>query len=646
MLAIAPGVCVQASESLVLWANNGEDKVPREELRASKDGRDVRNSVWNGTTILMFGARNETVSANVILEAPTEAIGGLSVSLDSLVGPGGAVIESRDATAADLFDYRNRNIELFYVRYLKIKGCSNLAYEHYDERHVPERFRRPFDKNGNASGTWKDRPDHDKSYPDIAVPLELHPTFDVAAGTSQSIWVDIYIPTDAAPGEYRGTVTVSGDAMTARQVPIRLRVLPFALPDMPTCKTMLYVSPGDINERYEGMPWLDEATVEVVRHSRSVMDRHFQMAHRHRISLITDDTPLDQMDRTWQSRLDGSLFTASNEYDGPGVGVGNNVYSIGTYGTWPWKNGGKNAMHNNATQWVEYFDSKDFETPTDYFLYLIDESHEYETIEQWCAWLLSTPGSGKRLKTLATMPAPAAMKNVPSLTLPCSTLSMGIQRDWDAAVADYLQSPEKDFYLYNGQRPGSGCLITEDDGVAMRTLPWCQFKFGASRWFIWSGTYYNNFQGGTGQTRLFRDAHTFGGKTGIHPTMGETGGNYNNGDGVLFYPGTDKVYADESYGIDGPIASLRMKHWRRGIQDYEYLTLASKIDGPATRKIVQQTIPRVLWEVTVDDESDPTWARTGISWSTNPDDWERARVELVKIILRKKQTPAEESATP
>jgi len=43
-------------------------------------------------------------------------------------------------------------------------------------------------------------------------------------------------------------------------------------------------------------------------------------------------------------------------------------------------------------------------------------------------------------------------------------------------------------------------------------------------------------------------------------------------------------------------------------------------------------VPLVLWEYGVDDPDDPTWVRTDISWSTNPDDWEAARAELADII--------------
>ncbi len=630
-------MCVRpifAQNKIVVWVNNGEDKVAQEELRLSVEKRDVRNCLWDGDNVRLLAARNETISTNLVLEAATEDVSGLTVRLQKLVGPGGVEISSRQATSADLFDYRGRNIELFYVRYLKIMGCSILNYEHYDERHVPKRFRRPHDDNGTANGGWSDRPDHDRSYPDIAVPLELHWPFDIAKGTSQAIWIDIYVPMNTPPGMYQGEIIIEEASQVIRQIPVQLRVLPFSLPELPTCRTMIYVSDEDINQRYEGMPYMDDAPLANAKHSRLIMNRHFQMAHRHRTSLIQNHTPIERMDAVWQDRLSGSLFTPEHGYEGIGVGVGNNVFSIGTYGLWPWKEGGKDAMQRNADSWVSYFDSKQFATPTDYFLYLIDESDAYSEIESWSRWIQDSTGPGHRLKSLATLSAPNALAHTPSLLIPMSTLNLGMTSQWQTAVSHFQKSVGKDFYMYNGARPASGCLAIEEDGVGVRMLPWCQFKFSVSRWFIWSGTYYNNFQGGMGQTKLFSSAHTFGSKGSRSDSLGETGWNYNNGDGILFYPGADKVYPEESYNVDGPIASLRLKHWRRGIQDYEYLQLASRVDPVKAGEIVKRMIPRVLWEVDVDDVSDPTWARTDISWSTNPDHWEAARAQLAQIIMQ------------
>ena len=40
----------------------------------------------------------------------------------------------------------------------------------------------------------------------------------------------------------------------------------------------------------------------------------------------------------------------------------------------------------------------------------------------------------------------------------------------------------------------------------------------------------------------------------------------------------------------------------------------------------------MTWEYGVTDPNDPTWIRTDISWSIDPDDWEAARLALAEII--------------
>src|SRR6185503_14173750 len=52
-----------------VWANDGGDKVAQEELRAARGSPSVRNKVWNGERIRLFGARNEVLGFNVVLEA-------------------------------------------------------------------------------------------------------------------------------------------------------------------------------------------------------------------------------------------------------------------------------------------------------------------------------------------------------------------------------------------------------------------------------------------------------------------------------------------------------------------------------------------------------------------------------------------------
>ncbi|MCP4538692.1 MAG: DUF4091 domain-containing protein [Chloroflexi bacterium] len=624
-----------------VWANNGQDKVWQSELRATSDPSAVYNSVWDGTTISLFGARNEVVGFNLVLEAPSSDAANVEVSLTSLTGPGGASITTRStSTDDDLFNYIGRNIELYFVRYLEIRGLSHLGYEnYYDERHVPERCRRPHDGRYALPGTdWEDRPCHNQLSPDIAVPLELHTPFTIAAGTNQSIWSDIYVPKTTPPGIYEGTIEITEDGAPARQVPIHLRVRNFELPDLPNARTMLVVG-EDINAVYLDEPWPNPGT-SVYTQSLALADRHFQLAHRHKISLIGGGT-LNRMDEAWTARLTGELFTSAQEYDGVGVGVGNNVYSVGTYGSWRWMwdEDSEQEMWDNTDAWVNWFDAQAFSTPTEYFLYLIDESHDYPQTEQWAQWMDNNPGPGQRLKSMATIGLPAAAAETPSLDVPTTYAGFGITDVWQAAADQYLADPDKWTYIYNGSRPATGTFLTEDDGVALRALAWTQYKKQFDRWFYWESTYYVNFQAygyndPLAQTNVFRQAQTFGRYSRDDDVEGETGWNYSNGDGVLFYPGTDTRYPEDSYDLMGPLASLRLKLWRRGIQDVDYLTLAAAIDPQRTAEIVKEMIPQVLWEVGVETEDDPTYVYSDISWSTNPDVWEAARAELADIIER------------
>jgi hypothetical protein len=75
-----------------------------------------------------------------------------------------------------------------------------------------------------------------------------------------------------------------------------------------------------------------------------------------------------------------------------------------------------------------------------------------------------------------------------------------------------------------------------------------------------------------------------------------------------------------------------MKHWRRGIQDVDYVTMAAAKNATATKAIVARMVPKASWEYGVTDPNDPSWVRADISWSINPDDWEQARKDLAAII--------------
>jgi Domain of unknown function (DUF4091) len=622
-----------------VWANEGGDKVTQDELRATGHATAVVNSVWDGLCIRTFGAKNEVVSFNVVLEAAASNATKVSVSLGDLTGPGGTVIRSAPRTTDKLFDWTTTEAELFYVRYLQIKGLSQQAYgtlASWQEATFPKRAQcpgmtqaTPDTKPAGSGCSWTQRPVANKFYPDIAVPLELVPTFDIAASSNQSIWADVFIPGTAPAGVYGAMLTILEDGAVTHRIPVSLRVRNFSLPDAPSARTMLFTSYGDIAPRYGSA-------------AQTALKNQRLMAHRHRISLIGDDENQTgtQPGSDYVGVLDGSFFSAQNGYAGPGAGTGQDVYSIGTYGDLT-EGSTQSQFTGVFNGWETWFEAH--APTTERFVYLCDEidcTQSTPTLATQLQWWAAIGGVGSKLHTMATQPlldAPMALSD-PTSSWPFSDgvsgggTSMGGTTAADEAAADAVVAaePTRRLFSYNGQRPGSGSCATEDDGVALREQPWGQYKKKIDRWFWWEATYYDDNQQGLGVVDLFNSADTFGVATS-DPTYGTSGGA--NGNGLFMYPGTDTAFPSSSYGIAGPIASLRLKHWRRGLEDVDYLTLAAAIDASAVSALVDKMVPSVLWEQQCHDPTnDCSYTYAPPSWSDDPDDWEAARAALAHII--------------
>ena len=642
-LVAAPAPALAADSQLsAVWANEGGDKVWREELRASS-GQKVQNSVWDGNRIHIAGARNEVLSFVVLLES-TAGAKGVSATFTDLAGPGGTHIgTSTKASGEQLWRYVDRNIEGFYLRYLKITGInrSNFGYEsYYDERHIPARMRRPLTAPGSreATGDWHSRPMADKSVPDIAVPLELQASFDIPASTNQGLWFDVYVPASAPPGDYTGTVSIKEQGVETHQLPVTLHVYSFTLPNQPAAKTMVYTEMGDSLSRYAGTTYAGNSDSRTTR-AAHILDNQFRLFKRHKISLVdkncdtSDICPETQPAQHWRTKLDGSFYSRANGYDGPGVNTPDNIFAIGPYGSW--RGAGVNSqasMQKYLGSWDSWFRGN--APGVERFLYLLDESSEYELMNKYLDWMKSPDGSDHHvIPAMITMPLPRALSKLPRTDIVASNYGVASTGTYADAYRQFVTGSGKKLWQYNGTRPASGSFLTEDDGVATRMMPWAAYKMGVDRWFYWESTYYNDYQANHGlHTDVFANAVTYGQDGNADARYGHVGYLRNNGDGVLVYPGSDARFPDHSYNVDGPFASVRLKNWRRGVQDIDYVVAAQKVNPDATRKLIQSLVPKVLWETGVQDESDPTYQYTDISWPTDPTTWESARSALAAII--------------
>lgn len=704
-----------------IWANEGGEKIPREDLRATTPATAIApvnagaltvSPVYTGDgTVRLFGARNETLGFCLQLESTAGATG-LSVSVSTLTS-GGNTITTTTRTNADygnansVCNYTGRNIEVFLLDYLSIETLSRLSYERYDERHVPHKLRAP-----SGSGPWASRPGAGKNFPEWCVPHEWRPTFSIAAGRSQGVWIDVYIPSGQATGTYTGTVDVKKDGVTVRSIPLQVKVRNITLPHTPTARSIAYLNVGMTDRTYGAS------------NSTAMMRAQKQMLHRHGVTPVTNEhqgSGVSPPATGEQEQLSGTLYGSGQNYDGYGKDTADKYYWIGIYGSAPWRDSDQSTYTSRLSEWANWFSAN---APScDFSYYLTDEPRAYKvnTIVKGATTTLVVGGTGHggigtagqsirvggatgvtAINGTFTISSKAETGGNTEIVIPVDTSAAGTygagsaecSTDWasivakvdkvvgatapgntvktfitanmrevskldpriDVVAAWYAQEQNPQYgdfvtthkatsghqyWQYNGKRIASGSFATEDDGVALRAVTWAQWKKQLDGWFYWSANYYYDTQTGREteaekETNVWATAITFGngdnendGSANYGPKFGF---NTTNGDGVLLAPGVDIRYPASAPGVMAPVASLRLKLWRRAIHDVEYIAQANAINSGATTTIVNTRVPLVLWEVDVDSDSDPTYRNAPISWSIDPADWESSRKALADII--------------
>ncbi len=146
------------------------------------------NAVWDGRQVYLFGARGEYVSFQLCVQsADGGPLGSIQVRPQPLVGPDGERIGPD-------------GIELFWNWYAR-----------------------------NRQGQWQ---------PAYCIPVQPGAPLSIPQSDrrlpeqrNQTIYVDLYIPKDARPGSYTGSIAVSAGPGRDVELPVLLDVLGFTLPD-------------------------------------------------------------------------------------------------------------------------------------------------------------------------------------------------------------------------------------------------------------------------------------------------------------------------------------------------------------------------------------------------------------------------------
>jgi hypothetical protein len=372
-------------------------------------------------------------------------------------------------------------------------------------------------------------------------PLKVPPS------SNQALWIEIYTGRDRPAGTYEGTIELVADGRTIL-MPIELELFGFALPDQNSLNAMVYFE-RDQPARYMG---------------RRFDEEFHRFAHRNRIELVHayDETGV----REAIGRFDGAAFTAKARYEGPGEGVGNRIVPATFYGPGTDFDDRATAWAR-ADSWITFLEKRVPAATT--FLYMPDEPGpgQYQRIRALAENVHSNPGPGRRLRTFATK------EYVPELDGAIDIWCANPQL-YDIAQARAERAKGREYWTYNGGRPQLGIVTIDAPAADARSVMWAAFREGIPTFFYWHGVhwFHNSQKQGERRQNVWANPITFDNRG----QPGRDGGAFAYGDGVLIYPGLDVLHPEEDRGVAGPVSTVQLANYRRGLQDHLYLTLARK----------------------------------------------------------------------
>lgn len=560
-----------------VWAVHDGVKIMRDDL-AHPDR--LRNAVWDGRTIHVAAARNELIAFQIVVQAGAAGVDGLSASLPALRRrEGGGEIVYR-APAVDPTDYRGRPIQVYSEHYMHVTRTTRA--------------------------TWVFRPDSPTAPKGWLgwIPVQLVPEnatagrggfpLRVEPNRNQAFWFDVYVPRSLAPGAYQGTVGITA-RNGSRTIPIELDVLDVTVPDENTLAAMVYYQ-GSQPELYQG---------------RNLDSAYHRFAKRNRIEFVHAYDP--DTARAALGRLTGRDFTPDHGYEGPGEGVPNHIVPRTFYGPGP-DFATPERARRAADEWMTFVARELPQART--FLYMPDEPRpdRFPEILALADRLARDDGEGRRLPTFVTR------GYAPEIARAIDIWCAG-PLHYDLATAKREQAAGKSYWFYNGGRPAGGSIVIDSPATDSRVVGWAAFKHGADGYFYWHGVHWrHNSQKRMGDRNqdVWVNPITFDNRTEEKNDSG-----FINGDGVLVYPGEEKLHPEQDRGIAGPISTIQMANLRRGLQDHALLTLARRagLDADVTAAL-DRLVPRVFSDAVPDE----------LGFSENGNDYEEARQHLLRAI--------------
>ncbi len=522
-----------ATDSVAIYSTNTQDRITKHV---------PQRTVWK-----LAGAPNETLGESFLvrLDAPATVYAGFDIS--DLVGS-------------------KTSIDAAHIHIYSVESVSVRNWPGWHIRSISPSQREPV-------------------IPDVLVPVEA-PGADLANGLEPNVdhffWVDITIPRDIAPDDYFGEIKLIDGHNTLSTIAIDLRVWPFLLPLPGPTTFIIDVDHKSLISHHllrQGRPlqqymddWSGTADADIIDR---LVQQTMMTLRNHGLNLIMSDfsppvkiTSGNEVLPDWHHyrslvapALNGALFGDK-----------------GGLTRWPMPTKPLMAFRSDAG-----VSSPLHETLARQYL-------------QQCAMEFDRMGMLSRSYLLVEHHVPAGIFDIPALPYAHWTsvadprlqvIHYGIPQNlqpfgwvdyqpasnmyeadgwlipgqfFDPATTAHLRKKGKMTWLQLDKPPFSGSLDIAAPPTYARVIPWLAFSLEADTVFLGQACHWPSAdRDASPQACIDFDAST------------------------LLYPG-------RPFGVDHPLASLRLKYLRRGIQDIAYVELLRQHNLTHIERAVRQAI--------------------------------------------------------
>lgn len=451
-------------------------------------------------------------------------------------------------------------------------------------------------------------------WPDPLVPVEASPN---VAGVPTVLYVELCAPEKQAPGTYQGALSLEAGGKPLAPVPFTAEVQPFVIPATSSLPNSFGISLYSIAKRHGLKPESPEARQLLHDYARELL------AHRLSAHGMSMEPPPVRFEhgkpvvdfRAYDAELgpflDGTVLPSGARFTTTDVRDNTSARTDAE----------KSAYYR---AFAEHFREKGWRTRL--FFYAKDEPkpEEFALVRTQA---LRVRSAGKDVPVLVTAPLDDALRGSADILAP--TLNCFFPRPGPQTCRNVLSpqtlrgklDPHVKVWWYQSCN-SHGCTggPAEDPATEKAYSGWASYMvdhpaplnraMGPLAFLAGvDGELYFDTVFAYNTKDPWKDVFEFGG----------------NGDGTLFYPGTPER---PGFSRHQPVVSLRLKHIRDGLEDYEYLRLLETLG--------EQGFAR---------EAARRLARSGYEVETDPRQWEQVRREMTQR-LRKRWEASEYGKRP